>query len=286
MELRRHKDALLTRLEAIPTAAAKIVERWGRSVDWGRGQVAAMSLLARHWVLSVRDLWPDETEPVDFVAHALRLLIGDPQLADERALVQEIIREAARPQVSQHLHWLDVLPEELAAYLILRRFVADVALQNPSNQLSGLRIFSPETSLLDLEPLALGVASALSADTQVWAAVNALAETFLTPRRLQKVMSLLPTIDQQPESLGDRAPARYGSSALEAAPPHGITVVFCTANRGVVGMGPQLVDHPAMVEPVDALSPRALECRATLQVLRALQSVEERLNLSPSLSAC
>ena len=123
-----------------------------------------MSILARHRVLSVRDLWPDETEPVDFVAHALRLLIGDPQLADERAIVQEMIREAARPQVRQHLHWLDVPPEELAAYLILRRFVADVEFQNPSNQLSGLQIFSPETSLLDLEPLALGVAAALSAD--------------------------------------------------------------------------------------------------------------------------
>lgn len=38
-----------------------------------------------------------------------------------------------------------------------------------------------------------------------------------------------------------------------------------------------------MVEPVDALSPRALECRATLQVLLALQRVEERLGLSPPL---
>ena len=111
-----------------------------------------MSLLARHRVLSVRDLWPDETEPVDFVAHALRLFIGDPQLGDERALVQEIIREAARPQVSQHLHWLDVPPEELAAYLILRRFVADVELQNPSNQLSGLQISLQRPACLTSSP--------------------------------------------------------------------------------------------------------------------------------------
>jgi hypothetical protein len=237
LELRRHKDALLARLEAVPTAATKIVERWGRAVDWGRGQVAAMSILARHPVLSVRDLWPDETEPVDFVAHALRLLIGNPQLADERALVQEMIREAARPQVSQHLHWLDVPPEELAAYLILRRFVADVELQNPSNQLSGLQIFSPETGLLDLEPLAPGVAAALSADPQVWAAVNTLAETFLTPRRLQKVMSLLPTADQQPESFA--AAVRWHGMAPVLLKQHRAEVLLsiCTANRGVAGMG-------------------------------------------------
>src|SRR5215467_7782174 len=258
LELRRHKDALLTRLEAVPTAAAKIVERWGRGGDWGRGQVAAMSLLARHRGLSVRDLWPDETELVDFVAHALRLLIGDPQLADERAIVQEMIREAARPQVSQHLHWLDVPPEELAAYLILRRFVADVELQNPSNQLSGLQIFSPETSLLDLEPLALGVAATLSADAQVWAAINTLAETFLTPRRLQKIMSLLPTVDQQPESFA--AATRRHSMAPVLLKQHLRTVLlsfFARPTEMSLAWVPQLVDHTAMVEPVDALSPRA-----------------------------
>jgi hypothetical protein len=76
-----------------------------------------------------------------------------------------------------------------------------------------LQIFSPETSLLDLEPLALGVAAALSADSQVWAAVNTLAETFLTPRRLQKIMSLLPTVDQQPESFAAAA-RRHGMAPV------------------------------------------------------------------------
>src|SRR5207249_10746004 len=47
-ELRRHKAALLAQVEAVPAAAAKIVERWGRPDDWGRGQVAALVFLARH----------------------------------------------------------------------------------------------------------------------------------------------------------------------------------------------------------------------------------------------
>jgi hypothetical protein len=280
LELRRHKDALLSRLEAVPTAAARIVERWGRPDDWGRGQVAAMLILARHREVSVRDLWPDETAPVDFVAHALRLLIGYPQLADERAMVQEMVREAARPQVSQHLHWLDVPPEELAAYLVLRRFVADVVLQNPSHQISGLQIFSPETALLDLEPLAPGVVAALSADTRVWAAVNALAETFLTPRRLQKVMSLLPTVEQRPESFA-AATRRHGMAPVLLKQHLRAVLLSFFERPGEISLAwvPQLVDHPAMIEPVDSLSPRALECRAALQVLLALQRIEERLGL-------
>lgn len=281
LELRRHKAALLTHLEAVPMAAAKIVERWGRPDDWGRGQVAAMIILARHRALSIRDLWPDETDPVDFVAHALRLLIGSPQLADERAIVQDMVREAARPQVRQHLHWLDVPPEELAAYLVLRRFVADVALQNPSHQLSGLQIFSPEAALLDLELLAPGVAAALSADAQVWAAVNALAETFLTPRRLQKVMSLLPTVDQKPESFV--AATRRHSVAPVLLKQHlraALLAFFERPTEVSLAWVAHLADDPAMVESVDTVSPSALECRAALQVLLAFQRIEERLSLS------
>jgi len=39
LELRRHKDALLTRLDAVPTAVVKIVERWGRPDDWDAGKL-------------------------------------------------------------------------------------------------------------------------------------------------------------------------------------------------------------------------------------------------------
>jgi hypothetical protein len=172
--------------------------------------------------------------------------------------------------------------EELAAYLVLRRFVADIALQNPSHQLSGLQIFSPETVLLDLEPLELGVAAALSADAQVWAAVNALAETFLTPRRLQKIMGLLPTVDQQHESFATAARRHGMAPALLKQHLRTVLLLFFEWPTEVsLAWALQLVDHPVMVEPVDALSPRALECRAALQVLLTLQRVEERLGLSP-----
>jgi hypothetical protein len=44
-ELRRFKDELLEGLEAVPKAVDKIVERWGRPDDWGRGQVTRQTQL-------------------------------------------------------------------------------------------------------------------------------------------------------------------------------------------------------------------------------------------------
>jgi hypothetical protein len=41
-ELLRYQSELLECIEAVPAAASKIVERWGKPDDWGRGQVAAM----------------------------------------------------------------------------------------------------------------------------------------------------------------------------------------------------------------------------------------------------
>ncbi len=37
-EMRRYKDALLDRLDNVPTATAKIIDRWGRPDDWGGGR--------------------------------------------------------------------------------------------------------------------------------------------------------------------------------------------------------------------------------------------------------
>ena len=112
-----------------------------------------------------------------------------------------MIREAARPQVRDHLTWLEVAPEELAAFLVLRRFAANANLQNPSNQLLGLNIFSPGTPVNELETLAMPVEAGLRFEPKVWARVNALAETFLNPRRLDRVIALLPEDDRQIEAL-------------------------------------------------------------------------------------
>src|SRR5262249_14795783 len=158
----------------------------------------------------------------------------------------------------------------LAAYLVLRRFVADMALQNPSHQLSGLQIFSPETALLDLEPLAPGVAAALSTDAQVWAAVDGLAGALLTPRRAPKSLTLLPTVEQQPESF--IAATRWHSVAPVLLKQHlrAVLLAFFEQPTEVsLAWAAHLVDDLAMVGPVDAVSSSALECKAALQVLLA-----------------
>ncbi len=277
-ELRRHKNALLARLDTVPTAAAKIVEKWGRPDDWGRGQVAAMILLARHSELTVRDLWPDETEAVDFVAHALRLAIGSPQLAEEHAILQEMIYEAARPQVREHLYWLDVPREELAAYLVLRRFATDIQLQNPSTQLTGLQIFSPETPLTKMEPLALRVAATLHTDAKVWSAVEALAELFLTLRRLERVMELLPMADRKPETLATAVRRPGVAPVILKQYLRMLLLSFFQQPTGLsLSWVADLAHHPLVREAADAFSPRARECQAALLFLFTVQRVEVRL---------
>jgi hypothetical protein len=47
-ELRRFKDVLLERLDSVPAATKKIIERYGRPDLWGRGQVAARKVRPGH----------------------------------------------------------------------------------------------------------------------------------------------------------------------------------------------------------------------------------------------
>jgi hypothetical protein len=108
-ELRRFKDELLEGLEAVPKAADKIVERWGRPDDWGRGQVAALVLLSRHpdWVLS--NIWPDETDPAAAVAHGLQVLLSVPQDSPDLPVIRELLQDAVYPQIREYCSGLSSL---------------------------------------------------------------------------------------------------------------------------------------------------------------------------------
>jgi len=191
--LRRYREVLMDHLDVIPSAAAKIVQRWGKPDDWGNGQIAALALLARHPALSLHDIWPDETRVETFVVHGLRLLLGTPALATDRSVVIEILHEAAQPQVKQGLVWFDISSAELSSYLVLRLVAAQYDLQNPATQLMGLHVFSPELSLGKLEPLAMQVIQRLLGQEEAWRRIEVLATEFLTPRRLGRVFDgLLP----------------------------------------------------------------------------------------------
>src|SRR5207247_434862 len=123
-----------------------------------------------------------------FLAHAVRLLVGVPQFRPHREIVRIIVHEAARDQVRNVLFWTAAEPEELAAYLVLREFAGQAKLQNPTTQLSGLQLFSPELPLSKMEAVAPQVITAIKKQPQIWAAVTQCAESFVTPRRADRVL--------------------------------------------------------------------------------------------------
>ena len=256
LELRRYKDLLLLRLAGVPSAATKIIERWGRPDDWGRGQIAAMVILAGHAEMFLQDLWPNETETVEFLTHALRLVLASPPLTEDREVLLEMIREAAWPQVRPYLNWLTAPPEEVAAFLVLRRFAADNELQNPANQLAGLLIFSAETPLTEMEPLALQVGAALHNNDRVWGEISRLAEKFLSPRRMQRVMALLPESESQPETLA-RAILNPDSSPV-ILKENLKSILLKTFKNSATNLGAgvtELTNHPLVAGSAETLSP-------------------------------
>jgi len=200
--LRRYKETLMERLEEVPPAAAKIIERWGRPDDWGNGQIAALALLAKHPAFSLADIWPNEMNPEDFVAHGLRLLMATPALASDHSLLLEVFREAAQPQVTDALCWFDLSAPDLAGYLVLRLVAEQYRLQNPTTQLIGLQMFDPDMNLSKLEPLAVRVITRLRSQPDTWTWIEAAAGKFLTSPRLNRVFDgFIPeqTIQKQAE---------------------------------------------------------------------------------------
>jgi hypothetical protein len=281
-DLRRFKDRLLSVLDHVPQAAEKIVERWRRPDDWGRGQVAALALLAAHPEFTLAELWPDELDPVGFVAHAVTLLVGYPEVARDQEVVQELIREAARPPMRSQLHWLSSTREELAAYLVLRLFASELGLQNPSTQLAGLRIFSPETPLLEMEPLATQVAAAVRHKTEVWARVQQLAEAFLTSKRMKRIMDLVPASAQTPEACVKAALEPGMAPVIAKQYLRGALLEFLrnpSSRAGTVAEIGESLPTSEAKKTLAILSDRGRECQSAIDFLRAAQRLEDRISI-------
>jgi hypothetical protein len=277
-ELRRFKTDLLTRLDYAQEAAEKLIEKWGKPDIWCRGQVAAMVLLAHHPKLSLKDIWTDETEPTQFLAHVVRLLVGTPQLANRREVILQIIRETARDQVKHLLFWTEAESDHLAGYLVLRRLAGQLNLQNPSNQLAGLQIFPADLPLAAMENLAPGVIAALQKNG-TWTAVEQRAETFLTPARAAKVVTLLPPMtgtDRDAALLrAQTVPAILRQHLLSA-----LDTFFKKPSSQALAWVPPLEKHPILSD-AEVPTDRSRQCRAGLRLLLALQRAEAGLALSP-----
>jgi len=301
-ELRRFKTDLLARLDYAQDAADKLIQRWGKPDSWGRGQVAAMVLLAHHPDLGLEDTWTDEIEPDEFLAHAIRLLVGRPDLSARREVIQQVIHEAAREQVEDLLFWTDTAPEELAGYLVLRDLAGQVKLQNPSTQLAGLQLFPSDLRLADMEKLAPKVIAALKKGG-VWSAIEQRAEVFLTPGRAGKVLTLLPPVTgsdadaefilaqttpailrQHLRSVLDRVFTELvaRASVARASRPWSCSEGMA-ANTGETPVPPLawvsgLDKHPLLAD-ADTTTERARQCRAGLWLLLALRRAETGLTV-------
>jgi len=277
-EIRRYKDALLERLDNVPKATTKIIERWGRPDDWGRGQVAALVLLAHHRDMTLKELWPDETDPGEFLVHILSLLIGHPALSRQRGILNEMIEEAARPQVKEHLFWLKMPFEQIAAYLVLRQFAGVTDLQNPATQLAGLHIFAPETPLSEMEKQAGALIRRVTADAKLWPAVQRHAEAFLPPKLVQKVLDLAaPAGKTAVERITGILQRPLVPVLLHEALREAFLTFLADPAVAKTGMLAGLAKHPLLGPSQDDDSDRSPQCRMGIQCLTILELIENRL---------
>jgi hypothetical protein len=277
-ELRRFKNDLLARLDYAQDAAEKLIQRWGKPDSWGRGQVAAMVLLAYHPQLGLDDIWTDEIEPAEFLAHAIRLLVGRPELGTHREVILQIVHEAAREQVEDLLFWTETEPEELAGYLVLRELAGQVKLQNPSTQLAGLQVFPPDLPLVDMEKLAPKVISVLR-KAGVWPAIEQRAEAFLTPTRAAKVLSLLPPATGS-EKDAELLLAQTTPAILRQHLRSALDNFFSKPSAQALAWVQELDKHPLLAD-ADATTERSRQCRAGLRLLLILRRVEANLPVPP-----
>lgn len=276
-ELRRFKGELFGRLEYVPAAAQKVIERWGRPDSWGRGQVAAMLLLAHCPELNIADIWPDEDAPIDFLAHVVRLLGGLPQLRPHREVVRLVIHEAAREQVRHLLFWADADSEQLAAYVVLRDFCGHLKLQNPATQIAGLQLFDSELKLSQMEHHTAAVIETLRSQPATWSAINCRAEPFLTPRRVARVLELAP-----PGANGHPDPAalvvQRSSAVLRQQLVAALQAFFRQPATHALSWVPPLESHP-LLHRVEAPSDSAYQCRTALDLLLRLNRIEQRMSV-------
>lgn len=271
-ELRRFKDRLLDRLPDVPIAAKKIIERWGRPDDWGRGQVAALVLLVHHPDWSLTDIWPDELDPAAAIAHALRVLWSVQSDSPDLPIVREMLHEAALPQVKDHFFWIDRTAEEIAAYLLIRKFADDAKLQNPVVQLTGLQVFPIDLPLDKLEPLALKIVAHLRPDDAAWRILERNAEEFITPRCSERLGSLISNHPQQTDAAVLSSPA-----LLLPYLRRRMSEFFANPVANGLAWAAQFESNPAVQADVADLSERRQQCRALVRLAGRIHQIESRL---------
>ena len=272
VELRRFKDALLERLEDVPKAVDKIVDRWGRPDDWGRGQVAALVLLARHPDWALVDIWPDETDPATAVAHGVRVLLSVPSESSDLPIIRDMLQDAVRQDVREHCHWIGLPPDWVAGYLLIRALADDLKLQNPAVQLAGLQVFPLEMSLDKLEALSSPVISAMKANAKAWRLVERRAEDFITPKRSEKLAILIPA-----DTTGKVIGAMASPVMLFLYLQQRLLSFFAKPVQYGLNWTSELASHPVLKADFGEMVGRRRQCLAAARLAQGISRIERRL---------
>ena len=272
VELRRFKDALLERLEDVPKAVDKIVDRWGRPDDWGRGQVAALVLLARHPDWALADIWPDETDPATAVAHGVRVLLSVPSESSDLPIIRDMLQDAVRQDVREHCHWFGLPPAWVAGYLLIRALADELKLQNPAVQLAGLQVFPLEMSLDKLEALSSPVISAMKANAKAWRLVERRAEDFITPKRSEKLAILIPA-----DTTGKVIGAMASPVMLFLYLQQRLLSFFAKPVQYGLNWTSELASHPVLKADFGEMVGRRRQCLAAARLAQGISLIESRL---------
>ena len=271
-ELRRFKEPLLERLESVPKAVDKIVERWGRPDDWGRGQVAALVLLAGHpeWALS--DIWPDEIDPAAAVGHGLAVMLLVPSDSPDLSIIRELLQDAVYPQVREYCFWFEQPIEDIAGYLLIRALAQDLKLQNPAVQIAGLQLFPFEMPLEKLEKLSGKVIAAMKSNPPAWRLLERRAEDFITPKRSEKLAQLLPL-----EPRGKTLREMNSPAMLFLYLRHCLLAFFSKSVETGLGWTADLASHPVLKADFGDMIGRRRQCLSAARLAQGLSRMENCL---------
>lgn len=134
-------------------------------------------------------------------------------------------------------------------------------MQNPVVQLKGLQIFPFEMPLDKLEPDTVTVIARLRADAGAWRLVEQRAEAFLTPKRSERLASLLP------------AQAGAQTTAILTSPAmlfpylgRGLLLFFAQSSGGDSAWAAGLASHAAVKSAFGEDVGLRRQCRAAVRL--------------------
>jgi hypothetical protein len=233
------------------------------------------------WVLE--DLWCNEPGPAAFAAHAVALLCHPDVSPADLPAVAEVIWESARfSRTDEACRWLDVpldqteaFRTEVAAYLVVR----DLLAVRPPAHLDALLKVKLVVSTFDPEEVGPAAPALLAAlkESGRWTQLQARAQEFLTPARLDKVADLL---EHDPEGLARVAESPETAPVILAFLVRQAILARCQGtNADWPAWLRKLGQHPlvARLGRGETLAAQESNCAALLTAATQLEAVERAL---------